>query len=200
MTESDIQRARDFQTEIYPELDRKLKSTPWNGGVSEAHGLLAGLACRGIIAHGLANKMYLLRIPNTENTEHAVMLEGLFDLILRDLQSDEITFNILLPAEPLSTAQKAEQIANWCQGYLQGFCYDGKPSICQHNDIVREIFEDIFHICSIELDTDAELELINDNDDQKSLVEIEEYLRVGIRLIYDETTADTRLHSEPASH
>lgn len=178
MSESDPHNTRDFQTKLYPDIDRKLKSTPWNAGASEAHGLLTGLACRGITASEIVNKMYLLKISDAKDV---LLLEGLFDLILRDLQSDELTFNILLPAEQVDTVQRAEEISNWCEGYLQGFCYDGKPSICDRNETVGELFQDIFDITAVAL------EFIKDNDeDQRALIEIEEYLRVGIQLIYDE--------------
>ena len=196
MTEFDPHNHQDLQIKLYPELDRKLKSTPWNSGASEAHGLLTGLACRGITAGEINNKMYLLKISNTENAEHVALIEGMFDLILRDLQSNELAFSILLPADQVGTIKKTEEISNWCEGYLQGLCYDGKPSICTNNATVCELFQDIFDIASVAL------EFVEDNEaEQKALFELEEYLRVGIRLIYDEVvnaTADvdaTRLAS-----
>ena len=191
MTEFDIQNTRDFQTELYPELDGKLKSTPWNSGASEAHGLLTGLACRGVTTHEIVNKMYLLNISASDDV---TLLEGMFGLIVRDLQSNDLTFNILLPADQVGTVDKAEQISNWCQGYLQGFCHDGKPPICDDNETVCEVFQDIFDIGAVAL------ELIDDHDDnQKSLVEIEEYLRVGIRLIYDESVDSGIIRPHPAT-
>ncbi len=187
MTEFGALNTQDFQTTLYPQLNHRLKSTPWNSSASEAHGLLTGLVCRGITAREIVNKMYLLKISDTEDV---AVLTALFDLILRDLQSDELTFNILLPDDQAGTIQKADEISNWCTGYLQGFYHDGETAIRESSATVQELIQDIFDITRVALEYVEE----ESDDDQKSLVEIEEYLRVAIPVIYDEV-ADKRSDS-----
>lgn len=169
----------EFPQKIYHELDQKLKSTDFNSGVSEAHGLLVGLACRGVAFEELQNKLYLFQLSGNEDL---ILLQGLFELILRDLQSSTPTFDLLLPADDVSLVIRADEISNWCGGYMQGFCHDGDYIFTDSNDTTREMLRDIMDIGGLHID-EADRE-----ESEKALMEIEEYLRVGVQLIYDETT------------
>lgn len=177
-TMSDTSSAKTrFQTEIYPELDRKLKETSWKGGASEAHGVLSGLACRGIGNKQLDGKAWLFRM--SEKAEVA-LLEGLYELTLRDLQSDGFNFILLIAGDESGYAQRIESLANWCGGFTQGFLYDGEEYLAKVADTVRESFHDIIAISRIDVATYEEQET------DRHLVEIEEYLRVAIQVIFDE--------------
>ncbi len=166
-----------FQQQIYPELERKLKSTSFNGGAAEAHGLLSGLACRGITVQELQNKLYLFQIDRNQDS---ILLQGLFELILRDLQSSTLTYHILLPDDDTSPIIRTDEIANWCGGYMQGFLHDGESAFSDSNETVREILRDIMNMGGLYLEEASREEA------EKSIAEIEEYLRVGVQLIYDE--------------
>ena len=179
MTKSESSGSGDLQRKLYQDLDQKLKSTQWNSGASEAHGLLTGLACRGVASREIGNKMYLFQISGTEEIG---MLEGMFEMILRDLDSTQFVFNILIPGDDAGTMQIAEEISNWCEGYLQGFFHDGDSFLENCSDSVQELIMDITDIGGMNVETVNE----SGNDDESSLVEIEEYLRVGVQLIYDE--------------
>ncbi len=177
---------RAFQQKIYQTLDEKLKSTAWNSGASEAHGALTGLACRGINSEQIQNKMVLFQISDTE--EFAA-LSGLFDLVLRDLESTEFSFNLLLPGEDASNNETATEIVNWCEGFVLGFCHDGESAIAQSSATVQEMVNDVLNISSMEVDSIKN----KDHEDEKSIIEIEEFLRVGVQLIYDELVNNSSL-------
>ena len=122
--------------------------------------------------------MYLFQISGTEEIG---MLEGMFEMILRDLESTQFEFNILLPGDDVATLQVAEEISNWCGGYLQGFFHDGDSMLEECNESVQELVMDITDISGLNLET-----VDGSSNDEGSLIEIEEYLRVGVQLIYDE--------------
>ncbi len=168
-----------FQQEIYPELDRKLRLTPFNGGAPEAHGLLTGLACRGITVQELQNKLWLFQLNSDQDL---TLLQGLFELILRDLQSSTLTYHLLLPDDDTSPVIRTDEIANWCGGYVQGFCHDGEAALSNSNETTREILRDIMDMSGLYLQESSREEA------EKSMTQIEEYLRVGVQLIYDEAT------------
>ncbi len=181
MSETALREARRFQQKIYRDLDEKLKSTPWNSGAAEAHGLLTGLACRGVRTENIASKVYLFRVDNPEGT---TLFEGMLELVLRDLQSEEPTFNLLLPPEEAGNKEIAFAISDWCQGFLQGFCFDGETEINRQGEDIQELINDMIEIGNIDVTSIEE----NNEEDEKSLVELEEYLRVGIQGIYDRNT------------
>jgi uncharacterized protein YgfB (UPF0149 family) len=177
--------SKDFQKKIYLDLDEKLRASSWKSGASEAHGLLTGLASRGITSLEIQNKMHMFQLsPEDDST----LLEGLFELILRDLESTNPTFNLLLPEDDESLVSRADELANWTGGYIQGFCYDGESSISTASQDVQELIQDIMDISGMQMPIGSLEE--NSEDDERSLMEIEEYLKLGVQLIFDENSAD----------
>ncbi len=185
-----------FQRKIYNDLDEKLRASGWKSGASEAHGLLAGLACRGVTSSQVANKRFLFQIDEKDDI---AMLQGLFELISTDLESSEPTFNPLLADEDSASAQRIDEVANWCAGFIQGFCNDGSSVINECNDEIQELLQDIMDISGMQAGTMSASTVPESGEEDRELTEIEEYLRVGIQLIYDEMVGFTRPAVHPAA-
>ena len=182
---------RQFQGEIYRDLEQKLKNSPWNSGASEAHGLLTALACRGVSGERLRTKAWLLQLSAAADID---LIEGLYGLILRDLQSDDFQFNLLLPDDSFSDDVRIESLADWCDGFVQGFFHDGladdeKDGVPER---VRESINDIMEISRVDVNVD---EAEDAEATERQLVEIEEYLRVAIQVIFEEMGA-----AQPKTH
>jgi len=170
--------------ELYSGLDEKLRAMGWDSGVPEAHGLLTGLACRGFSAQHIGNKMYMFELDSGQDS---ASLQALYELVLQNLESDDPVFDLMLPGDDESAFRRADEIANWCSGFAQGFCHDGDMSILQKTGPVKEMFDDIMSIARIQADlSDDE---IGRHREDRALTEIEQYLRVGIQLIYEEMVA-----------
>ena len=181
---------RQFQAEIYRDLDRRLKASRWNSGASEAHGLLSALACLGIPGEQLRTKAWLFQLSEKTDLD---LLEGLYGLILRDLQSDGFEFNLLLPDGACldgtcSDAKSIESLADWCGGFVHGFLHDDAERLDGVPDPVRESVNDIMEISRVEVEVhvDAGVDAGAGEETEKQLVEIEEYLRVAIQVIFEE--------------
>ena len=67
---------------------------------------------------------------------------------------------------------------------MQGFCHDGDHAVESAPQQLKEALNDIIEISGMYL---APEDLESDDND-RSLAEVEEYLRVAIQLIYDETS------------
>ncbi len=186
---NDQDSASTFQQRIYRDLDKKLRSSDWDSGASEAHGILCGLACRGIKEAGMDSMIYLFQTNDRTQRE---ILTGLFGLILRDLSSEEFSFKLLLPDDQSPVERRIEELANWCQGFLQGLCHDGTAvteSDCQ-TESVSEIVKDVLEITHIDIYQVPE----SKERSEKYLFEIEEYLRVSVQIVYDELNLAPPLH------
>jgi len=170
---------------LYTSLDEKLREIGWDSGVSEVHGLLTGLACRGLSAHHIGNKMYLFELDAEQD---CTPLQALYELVLQNLESDDPVFDLMLPDDEESAFRRADEIANWCSGFAQGFCHDGEISVLQKQGPVKEMFDDIMSIARIQADL-PDNEADREGED-RALSEIEQYLRVGIQLIYEEMAAN----------
>ena len=174
---------RQFQAEIYRDLDRRLKASRWNSGASEAHGLLSALACLGIPGEQLRAKAWLFQLSEKTDLD---LLEGLYGLILRDLQSDGFEFSPLLPDGLCGDAQSIESLADWCGGFVQGFLHDDAARLDRVPDAVRESVNDIMEISRVEVEARVEADADAFDETERQLVEIEEYLRVAIQVIFEE--------------
>lgn len=178
------QDPKQFQRKIYQNIDEKLRKSSWKSGASEAHGLLTGLACRGVTTQQLANKIYLFQVESDDAAgEYLTLLEGLFELIIRDLNSSQPTFDVLIPEDDDPLILRVDELTNWCGGYIQGFCHDGDHLIRQRSIEAQEMIQNIMDISGMQLGhTEIEAE-----EQERALTEVEEFLRIGIQFIYDET-------------
>jgi len=167
-----------FQQQIYNELDARLRASPWSNGASEAHGLLSGLACIGINADTIRTRAYLLQLTDPSHIE---MIEGMFSLVLRDLGDSGFGFNLMLPDDTLSLINRAEALSSWCQGFLQGALHQDMDLIDSASTETREALSDIMKIGHLEIEPDADPVEV-----EHQLLELEEFLRVAVQLIYDE--------------
>ncbi|MCY4051884.1 MAG: UPF0149 family protein [Gammaproteobacteria bacterium] len=168
---------------LYASLDQKLRELGWWSGVSEAHGLLTGLACRGISAQHIGDKLYLFELESKQGSE---TLEALYEMVLQKLESDNPVFDLMLPEDDESISRRSDEIANWCSGFTQGFCHDGELEILQETGPVKEMFDDILSIAGIQYELPQKK--TEQHRDDQALCEIEEYLRIGVQLIYEEMT------------
>lgn len=176
-----------FERTVFSQLDRKLRDTGWGSGVPEAHGLLTGLACRGIPVAEITNKLYLFRLDSDRDS---AMMEALYELIVRNLDSDSPVFDLMLPEDDESVSLRADEIGNWCSGFVQGFCHDGDLVVHQCGGSVRELIRDIMAISGMQSASPDGAGA--GQGEEKALVEVEQYLRVGIQLIYEEMVANPK--------
>ncbi|MBX2869928.1 MAG: UPF0149 family protein [Acidiferrobacterales bacterium] len=176
MNDSSIGSAA-FQQKIFNELDTKLRASPWGSGASEAHGLLAGLACAGITAETVRTRAYLLQLSDATHVE---MLEGMFSLTLRELGDSGFGFNLMLPDDSQSLAERLDGISDWCQGFLQGALHENASLLQNAGSEVEEAFNDILEIGHLELDPDIDAAAADGQ-----LLELQEFLRVAVQLIFD---------------
>lgn len=178
-----------LQARLYHDLNRRLQNSSWNSSAAEAHGLLSGLACRGLGAAQLRSKMWLLQVAEKSDI---ALLASMYDLILRDLQADDFAFNLLLPPQPSENSRRRptptppptltlESLADWCNGFAQGFLHDGEQCLSGAAAAVREALQDIMQISRLHIAANA------DQKTERQLCEIEQYLRVAAHVIFEES-------------
>ncbi len=167
--------------ELYARLDGRLRDLGWWSGVPEAHGLLTGLACRGISAQHIGEKLYLFEMDSKQGSETLI---ALYEMVLQNLESDDPVFDLMLPGDDEPLSRRTDEIANWCSGFAQGFCHDGELEMLQEIGPVKEMLDDILSIARIQPDLSKKKK--QQQGDDRALCEIEQYLRVGVQLIYEE--------------
>ena len=145
-----------------------------------------------MILGSIANHMYsgkapdLLAMLTGKTTPEAVhrpvgeLLNELYRETSETLLDSDDEIALLLLDEEASLAHRADSLADWCRGYLFGLLQGEHLSIDQLPEDGPEIARDILAISEA---THSESE--NEQEEEWAFAELEEYVKVGVRLIFE---------------
>jgi hypothetical protein len=168
----------------YEELAQMLQSAGADSSASEAHGMLSGTICAaGKTSPGLWLE-YLLGEGNTLSaaaSDCSDMLLTLQSELLRQLNDDAFGFELLLPSDEVPLPLRTETLSQWCAGFLYGLALGGFREDVAMPDSVSEVMKDFYEISHARFDYD-----MMDEADEAAYMEIVEYVRMGVLLLYEE--------------
>jgi uncharacterized protein len=168
---------------------------------SEVHGGICGVMCVGGIA---AADQWLARCFEEWQThgssEVADALRGLELQTWLMLSGTDMAFEPLLPAEDEPLDVQVEGLALWCHGFLTGLGFGGleKSDAAANSDTaLDEITRDFAEISRAALSED-------DAEDAEqsgfALVELKEYVRVSVQLVFERFAAQRPSSSSDSIH
>ncbi|SRR5579883_1037192 len=175
----------------HADLASALTSLRLGTSASELHGSLTGYLCGG----GDAGARAFLTALELESDDahpddpgHALLAE-LYSQCRLQLADPELGFEPLLPDASRPLAERGDALVEWCRGFLGGLGLGGFGGRRGLSEEGREILHDFDAIASSQLD-------YRDEDDESSLTEVFEFVRIGVLLLYAEVqpTPGTRLH------
>lgn len=161
---------------------------------AEAH----GIACGMLVAHlpevdrVWAAEAYAEFEPNDVLAEECrFLMDHMFAATQSQLTEMEFEFQLFLPEDGKSLAQRTQGLADWCQGYLFGLGLAGEELLQQLSEESQEGMQDIAELSR--MDTD---DIADDEADEEAVFEIEEYLRVATMLMYNDLELTGELQNE----
>ena len=176
----------------YDEAMHRLREAGITTGAAEAHGIITGVLSAPDGAR-VAWQTLILGREAGGNRETSAELSELLAVMYRSafalLNGVESAFTPLLPGDDYSLAKQIEGLTDWCRGYLLGLHAGGVRDARALSGDAREIVNDITRISEAEMDT-----ALAGDEEERALVEIIEYLRIGIQLVFAE------LHSPALKH
>ncbi len=210
-----VENAGNMSADMQQRVDQALRTSRWNSGAAEAHGLLSALACRGVAAAQLGGKAWLLRLSGAADLD---MLDGMYGLILRDLRADGFAFNLWLPVagdggavdspasnssdssdssvgdpSDISSAGDSPELASLglrleaLTDWCGGFVHGFlHDGAGRLDDVSAPVREAVGDIIDISRLDNAPGNPADGEQTARQLLEIEEYLRVATQLIYEE--------------
>lgn len=107
-------------------------------------------------------------------------LDRVFADVFAAGDSESMQLTLLLPQDIVVDSTRVGAVRDWCQGFLYGFGLGGERAAGRLPDQSRELLQDIAEMTR--LDTE---DVENNAENQSALIEIEEFLRVGIMLMCD---------------
>jgi uncharacterized protein YgfB (UPF0149 family) len=108
-------------------------------------------------------------------------LRSLYADTIRTLRGDQMEFTPLLPGDDASMKDRADALAEWCQGFLYGL---GTGSRLPQNRLpgnIDEVLRDFTELSRAE-GVDGE----SAEEEEEAYSDLVEYVRVGVQLVHDE--------------
>lgn len=172
-----------------PELAAALATLRLGVNVSEFHGSLAGYLCGGGDAGA---RVFLGALQLESDDAHAddaahALLADLYSQCRLQLADPDFGFEPLLPPASKPLTERCDALVEWCRGFLGGLGLGGFGTRGAASEEGAEILHDFEAISSSDFSCE------DDDDDEASLTEVFEFVRIGALLLYAET------HAAPAS-
>ncbi|MGB0135267.1 UPF0149 family protein [Dokdonella sp.] len=148
---------------------------------SDLHGSLTGYLCAGgkTTAEAWPSALELDAGYSGELIDDAFPL--LFRHCREQLDDSELGFEPLLPGDDVALSERAEALVEWCRGFLGGVgLASGKQSSNELSEDAREIVQDFSTIAASSFDYG------DDDEDETALIEVLEFVRVGVLLLHGE--------------
>jgi yecA family protein len=175
------------QSPTFTDLEILLDNAGIDTTVAEAHGIVTGV----LSVPARETEPWLPLILGPEQTEpaeaSAELPEQLFALWHQtedQLQRGEFDFVLLLPDETAGLQERIGALADWCRGYLLGLAHAGVSDESAVKGDGAEFLGDIERIAEVEIEPGDGIE-----DQEQALTELEEYVRMGVQLVYEELCA-----------
>ena len=173
----------------YDEAARLLHEAGAPTGAAEAHGIVTGLLCAPPGARVGWQELVLGRDAGEPPPALAQLLATLQRVTQTHLNGMECDFAPLLPGDEHSLAEQIEGLSDWCRGYLLGLYAGGVKEGQTLPGDAGEVIRDITRLSEADLDTSQA-----DEEEARALVEIVEYLRVGVQLVFEELQPPAAKH------
>lgn len=177
-----------------PQLEGLLFEVDAMLGATESHGALCGMLCaQGATEVG----QWLLEVlgereHSSETLRQASkLLLQLHQVTVERMNDSNIEFELMLPDDDELLEARVEALGIWCQGFVFGLAAGGVSEATELPEDSKELIKDIVEISRAgyvvddEADLNGSVEDEND-DDEIAFMEVSEYVRVGILLIYEE--------------
>ncbi len=176
-----------------PQLEDLLFNVDAAMGATESHGALCGMLC----AQGAteASQWMLCVLGEHEETSKLLQKTGkkllqIHQISVEQMNDSDAEFELMLPDDDEPLDMRVEALGMWCQGFVYGLAIGGIKEDSELPEDSNELITDIVEISRAGYIVDNEAELASDEeddeDDEVAFMEVTEYVRMGILLIYEE--------------
>jgi len=142
---------------------------------AECHGLIAG-------ALNTQNTTLISRFFTDdelvkEDVEFSTLISQLVHLTAAGYSDEDFNFQLLLPDDSISLQERSRALAEWCGGFIMGLLESGVKEFDTLPEDAAEVAKDLVEISQLDASTD-------DGGSVSDLMQLEEYVRVGVQIIY----------------
>lgn len=182
MTDKTSSNESDNNVIDFSTLQAILTSEDVQSHASELHGVLTGLICAGF---EFENQGYLAMLSDLFNEGDSypgavkTTLKQMYNELWASILDDSYSFNLLLPDDDDTIAERGKALSVWVQGFNLGFGLQQKNTPVV-SDEVKEVLTDFGEIANLSDDMEE------DEDTEQAYFEISEYVRISSLLCFSE--------------
>lgn len=182
MTETIVTNDNTNNLIDFASMQAILTSEDVKSHASELHGVLTGLVCAGF---EFEDQGYLTMLNDLFNEGDGfpsavkIALKQMYSELWTSILDDSYSFNLLLPDDDDSIAERGHALSVWVQGFNLGFGLQQKDSPVVSDD-VKEVLTDFGEIANLSDDMEE------DEDTEQAYFEISEYVRISALLCFTE--------------
>jgi len=168
----------------FDDLSHELMKMDAAAGAAEAQGMVCGMMCaqgrvdkldwvKQVLGANVAPGDLLIKQVQAQLFQlHQETLEGLYD--------QDFAFELFLPDDDVSLAERMDMLSEWCQGFMLGFSSRSLDELDgEVGEEITGLIEDFIEITRIDLESFDDPE-----EDENSFFEITEYIRMGVIFIF----------------
>ena len=153
-------------------------------GAAEAQGLICGILC----ALGRVDKPSWIQQVIGEAADPADLLmretreqlDVVYQETMQSLYDEDYGFQLFLPDDQAQIEERIQAVSEWCQGFLLGFSMRSLDTIDDETrQEIEALLEDFIEVTRIDAEPGEDA-----NEDDESLFEIQEYIRMGVIFIF----------------
>lgn len=167
----------------FEQVDRVLKTLDCDIGASECHGVLCGMLCsaRNFQIDGwLEHTLGYSGDDELHELAASPVMSALFKETLSSIDSEEFSFDLLLPEDKLPLTIRIEALGAWCRGFLSGFGLSDMQQIKDLSEETQDYLRDLGEIGKVDP------KALEEEGNEHALFEVQEYTRVGALLLREE--------------
>jgi uncharacterized protein YgfB (UPF0149 family) len=148
---------------------------------SESHGTLCGLLLDNC---GMAVWLQhtLDDLPDSTDVlavEHLQVLKQLFETSREQINTEDLSFELLLPDDSDDFGVQLLGVSTWCAGFLYGLSVTAKNNSKELDELSKECLSDLLEISKLDHDE------IESPETEDQLVEIVEHVRMAVLFLND---------------
>lgn len=180
------------ETTSYDQLQAALDLAGLDMRASEVHGMVCGEICRQSRLGLGADFPALLGVPaDTHGAGRTVLeiVDELADQSRRSLDAG-MEFSLLIPGDEEAIDERTVSLAEWARGFALALLRGDELKINDLEENSAEVVRDLFKISEAQPGDETE-------EDERALTEIEEYMRVGVQLVFEELQPDQPAGTAP---
>lgn len=146
------------------------------------HGLLCGALCVDDAEHIDSTHLADGDAPAIEDKAALQALQSIREESSTGLSEAGVAFTLLLPDDETSLHDRAQALADWCEGFLFSLSGRHKLELENYSNDVQEIVHDFSELTRATFADDDD----DPEEEENAYVELVEYVRVGAQLVFVE--------------